>query len=317
MKAKSAPPPSVAQKVAASSIESMLEGATERALAAQLNPNLRVDPAVLATPPPATPPPETFNSLLAQAGEAPGATSVVTVASQPQEGDFLLETNAQMLDSYIAVLAAWVMYTKHPEPYDLSNPGEAAQFVIDLANARNYVVTGGVIKAIPMYLPLGQATTQRIEESTTSANLHTSLLNAMFGGFGLPEAAIGELDSILTEVTQTLANLKLEFSDEEQTLNHFLSFYHLVPVEGSEPPIHVMQGTFMYLEIDQKSWKASLGKSSLEHFSFDMDLTKTSGTMSTGMVSANTSTIANALHALTEHDPKTISEFTGLKGTRV
>jgi hypothetical protein len=310
-------PPSVALQVIASTVEAIFSNAAERASIASINPALGLDAATLAAPPPGIPSPNALNGMLNSIAAAPSATTVVTVPSSPASGDAALVQEVQVLDSYIAVLTAIVMYSKHPEPYDLSKPEQAVQFVIDLADARNYVVTGGVVKAIPMYLPLGQAATQHIEKSTTSAELHIELLTAMFAGFGLPETALTELDSILTEVASSLKALQLSFTSEKQTLNSFVSFYHLVPVEGSEPPIHEMRAAFIYLQMAQASWQASVGKSSVEHFSLDVLMTKSVGTMSAGIVAANSSTIINALKELTEHDPTQISEMTQMRGVKI
>ncbi|MBZ9716042.1 hypothetical protein [Deinococcus multiflagellatus] len=272
--------------------------------------------AALAAPTADTPSSSSLNDLLNGVGTAPGATTVVTVPAAPATGDIALVQNVQTLDSYIATLTALVMYNNHPAPYDLSDPKQAAQFVIDLANARNYVVTGGTVKAIPMYLPMGEASTQTINKSTTSADLHLELLSAMFGALGLPAAVMTELDGILTEVNQSLQSLKLSFETQSQTLNHFVSFYHLVPVEGSNPVINSMRVEFIYLQLNQSSWKAAVGKSSVDHFTLDVTMTRTTATMSAGIVAANASNIVNALMQLTANDPSTISKMTGMKGVK-
>jgi hypothetical protein len=111
--------------------------------------------------------------LLNDVGSAPGTTTVVTVPAAPVTGDMALIQNVQTLDSYIATLTALVQYKNHPAMYDLSDKQQATQFVIDVANARNYVVTGGVVNAMPMYLPMGAASTQTINKTTTSADLPT------------------------------------------------------------------------------------------------------------------------------------------------
>lgn len=263
-----------------------------------------------------TPSSSSLNDLLNGVGTAPGATTVVTVPAAPATGDIALVQNVQTLDSYIATLTALVMYNNHPAPYDLSDKKQAAQFVVDLANARNFVVTGGTVKAIPMYLPMGEASTQTIHKSTTSADLHLELLSAMFGALGLPANVVTELDGILTEVNQSLQSLKLSFETQDQTLNHFVSFYHLVPVEGSKPVINTMQVEFIYLQLAQSSWEASVGKSSVDHFTLDVIMTRTTATMSAGIVAANTSNIVNALMQLTQNDAATISKMTGMKGVK-
>lgn len=257
-----------------------------------------------------------LNDLLNGVATAPGATTVVTVPADPISGDAALIQNVQILDSYIAVLTAIVMYKNHPDPYNLSDEQSAAQFVIDLANARNFIVTGGAVKAIPMYLPMGEASTQTINKSTTSADLHVELLTALFGALGLPANVLTELDGILTNVSETLKNLQLSFSTQSQTLNHFVSFYHLVPVTGANPPVNQMNVEFIYLQLDQSSWKASAGKSSVDHFTLNVSMTRTTATMSAGMVAANTSNIVNALMTLTSNDAQQIAEMTKMKGVK-
>ena len=77
-----------------------------------------------------------------------------------------------------------------------------------------------------------------------------------------------------------------------------------------------MKVRFLYLQIDQNSWKASVGKSSVKHFDFNMILTVTNSTMSNGLVSANTSRIVNSLNSLTAKDPEEISKLTGMKAVK-
>jgi hypothetical protein len=268
-----------------------------------------------------TPSSSDINTLLNNIGTAPGASTVVTVPSAPVSGDVALVQNVQTLDSYIAALTALVMYNNHPAPYNLSDKQDAARFTIDLANARNFVVTGGTVKAIPMYLPMGEATTQSFNKSTTSADLHIDLLNALFGALGLPSGVLTELDGILTEIADALKNLELSFTTQTQTLNHFVSFYYLVPVPGTNPAINQMNVEFIYIQLSQSSWEATVkvGKHSgtVSHFTLDMTTTRTTATMSAGVVAANTSNIVSSLMALTGNDATTISNMTKMKGVKV
>ena len=296
--------------------DQLFQGAGDRAAADRISAFFGIKPAAVPTPAVGSPSKDDLNSLLNSVGTAPGATTAVTVPSAPATGDIALVQNVQTLDSYIATLTALVMYNNHPAPYDLSDKNQAAQFVIDLANARNFVVTGGTVKAIPMYLPMGEATTQSFNKSTTSADLHLELLTALFGSLGLPAAVVSELDGVLTEIADSLKSLQLSFEDQKQTLNHFVSFYYLSPVEGTNPPINQMNVEFIYLQLAQDSWKASVGKSSVSHFSLEMTTTRTKATMSAGIVAANTGNIVNSLLALTGNDANTISEMTKMKGVK-
>ena len=263
-----------------------------------------------------TPSADDLNTLLNNVGTAPGASTTVTVPSSPADGDLSLVQNVQTLDSYIATLTALVMYNNHPAPYDLSDKQQAAQFVTDLANARNFVVTGGTVKAVPMYLPMGEATTQSFNKSTTTANLHLDLLTTLFGALSLPSSVVTELDGVLTEIADSLKNLQLSFEKQTQTLNHFISFYYLTPVDGTNPPVNQMTVEFIYLQIAQSSWEAAAGKSTVSHFSLDMTTTRTTATMSAGIVAANTSNIVDALVELTGNDAQIIAGMTKMKGVK-
>lgn len=302
--------------------EQIFQNAGERAAIDRVYPFFGITPAAVPAPQGLaalaadTPSKDDLNSLLNSVGTAPGATTAVTVPAAPASGDVALIQNVQTLDSYIATLTALVMYNNHPAPYDLSDKQQAAQFVIDLANARNFVVTGGTVKAIPMYLPMGEATTQSFNKTTTSADLHLEVLTALFGALNLPSGVLTELDGILTEIAGSLQNLQLSFTTQTQTLNHFVSFYYLTPVPGTNPPVNQMNVEFIYLQLAQSSWKASVGKSSVSHFTLDMTTTRTTATMSAGIVAANTSNIVSSLLALTGNDAHTISEMTKMKGVQ-
>ena len=305
----------------AASAEQTFQNVGEQAAVQRAYQFFGISPAPAAAPVPlalaaSTPDPSDLNNLLNNVGTAPGASTVVTVPSAPVSGDAALIQNVQTLDSYIAVLTALVMYNNHPAIYDLSDPQQAAQFVIDLANARNYVVTGGTVKAIPMYLPMGEATTQSFNKSTTSADLHIDLLTALFGALSLPSSVLTELDGILTEISDSLKNLQLSFNTQTQTLNHFVSFYYLTPVPGTNPPINQMNVEFIYIQLDQSSWKASIGKSSVSNFTLNMTTTRTTATMSSGIVAANSSNIVSSLLSLTNNDATQISEMTKMKGVK-
>lgn len=263
---------------------------------------------------PITPSTEVMTDFLNSVGKAPGTSTVVTVPAAPIAGDAALIQNVQTLDSYIAVLTALVMYNNHPTAYNLADKVQAAEFAIDVANARNYVVTGGVVKAIPMYLPTQEASTQSFNKSTTTADLHVDLIGALFGGLGLPATVLKELDAILTEIAASLRSLQLSFKTQTQTLDHFITFYHLVPFEGANPPVNQMKVEFIFLQLAQSSWEASVGKSTASNFTLDMTMTRTSSTMNSGIIAANTSAIISSLLQLTGTDAAGIAKMTKARG---
>jgi hypothetical protein len=275
-------------------------------------PERRPGSVMLAT---ATPPdPSSINDLLAKSSQAPGATSIATVPASASSSALALLQQVQLLDSYVSVVAALVVYNARPQGYDLSKPTDASQFVIDFANAKNYAITGGAIKKIQAYLPLASAKTQTLSKQTTSVDLHMDLLNALFAGFGLTASAMAELDGILTNVTNTLKSLTLSFNTQTQTLNHFVSYYYFADVPGAPAGLHQMRVRMFYLQLSQSSWKAAIGKSSVSNFTLDMSYVDIECSMDSMLVAQDVQSIEDSINALTGQDSKAIAKLVGVKG---
>ncbi len=258
-----------------------------------------------------------LSTLLNQVGQAPGATPIATVPNDPQTYQLQLLGNVQTLESYIAVLTAIVLYNKHPEPYDLSDKKQAAQFIIDTANAKNFVMSGGTVKDIALYLPQLSTSNDQKTLHTSTTSIHVDLLKVLFQGLSLAAGALTELDGVLTDVVQTLDDLKLQFSSQTETFNHQISYYYFAPVEGSNPPLQQMKVRFIYLEVDLASWKVSTNKAEHKEFDFSMSITTTDSVMNNNMVSSNASAIAQSCLTLTSNDTATIQKMIGSKGIKV
>lgn len=71
--------------------------------------------------------------------------------------------------------------------------------------------------ALAGYLTPGQIVGQSFSKSVTTADLHLEFLKELFGGFGLPGAALAQLDSILTKVVAGLADVHLSFEKSRAT----------------------------------------------------------------------------------------------------
>ncbi len=154
------------------------------------------------------------------------------------------------------------------------------------------------------YLPVGSITTQSYSKSVTSADLHLEFLGELFGAFSFPEAAMTELDSILTKVVAKLGELKLSFETETEALDHFLTYYYFSTVAGTGgdtgiPAMYVPKVRTFYLHLDQSSWEASVGKSSVEHFKFDMNFFDMDTTMNPGLVANDMTAINGTIQTLT------------------
>lgn len=261
--------------------------------------------AILAAAPAGTPDTTNLNDILNNAVKAPGTTSIATVPNTPDANMYQMLGQVQTLDSYISLLTAFSVYNEHPTAYDITSPADASAFTRAVAKWRNYVITGGAVKAMAGYLPISSITSQSYSKSVTAADLHLEFLGELFGAFSFPEAAMAQLDSILTKLVAQLANLKLSFETQTETLDHFLTYYYFSTVAGTGgdtniPAMYVPKVRTFYLQIDQASWKASVGKSSVEQFKFNMNYFYMDTTMNPGLVANDMTAINGTIQKLTE-----------------
>ena len=267
--------------------------------------------------------PETtdLDKILNNAVDLPGTTSIATVPKQPNNDNLQMLSQVQTLDSYISLLTAFSIYNEHPEPYDITDPKQAAAFTKANAKWRNYVITGGTVKAMAGYLPVGSIVSQSYTKSVTSADLHLEFLGELFKDFSFPQAALTQLDGILTKVVAKLGHVSLSFEKQSDTLDHFLTYYYFstVPGTGGEngpPAMYVPKVRTFYLHIDQSSWKAAVGKSSVSKFKFDMSFYDMTTTMNTGLVAKDMDVINSTIEKLsgnTAAEVKTLMNMQAIK----
>ena len=256
-------------------------------------------------PPPAGTPSSTdLDAILNNAVKAPGTTSIATAPNTPDTAMYQMLGQVQTLDSYISLLTAFCIYNEHPQPYDITKPDQASAFTRAMAKWRNYVITGGGVKAMAGYLPVTSIVSQSYSKQVTSADLHLEFLSELFGGFAFPEATMTELDSILTKVVAQLGSLKVSFESESATLDHFLTYYYFATVpgtggKGQPPAMYVAKVRTFFLHIDQATWKASVGKSSVQHFKFNMNYFDMDTTMNSALVANDMSAINSSIQKLT------------------
>ena len=271
-----------------------------------------------APAPDGTPDTTSLNDILNNAVQAPGTTSIATVPTTPDTSMYQMLSQVQTLDSYISLLTAFSVYNEHPKPYDITVPAEASAFTKAVAKWRNYVITGGAVKAMAGYLPVGTITTQSYSKNVTSADLHLEFLTELFASFSLPEAAMTELDGILTKVVSQLSELKLSFETQSETLDHFLTYYYFSTVEGTGggtgiPAMYVPKVRTFYLHIDQATWKASVGKSTVNHFEFHMNYFDMDTTMNPGLVANDMTAINGTIQKLTGQTAKEVNALMNMK----
>lgn len=255
-------------------------------------------------PPAGTPSSTDLTAILNNAVQVPSTTSIATVPTTPDTGMYQMLGQVQTLDSYISLLTAFCVYNEHPEPYDISNSAQASAFARAMAKWRNYVITGGTVKALAGYLPVGSIVAQSYSKEVFSADLHLEFLSELFGAFSFPKAAMTELDGILTKVVAQLGNVKMSFESEDSTLDHFLTYYYFATVsgtggEGQPPAMYVAKIRTFFMHIDQSSWKVAVGKSSAQKFKFNMNYYDMDTTMNSGLVSTDMATINSTIQTLT------------------
>jgi hypothetical protein len=261
-----------------------------------------------APAPAGTPDTTNLNDILNSVVQAPGTTSIATVPTTPDTSMYQMLSQVQTLDSYISLLTAFSVYNEHPTPYDITKPDQASAFTQAVAKWRSYVITGGTVRAMAGYLPIGQITAQSYNKSVTNTELHVGLLDTLFGGFSLPDSAKKELDSILTNVVAKLGNFQVSIDTQGQTLDHFITYYYFSTVEGTGgttgiPAMYVPKVRTFYLHIDQNSWKSSVsvGKSSVSatHFDFNMNYLDMNTTMNPALVATDMTAINGTIQKLT------------------
>jgi hypothetical protein len=256
------------------------------------------------------PPPQTLFDMLQTDSNAPSSTAVAVIpttdakptldASQMQQ-----LKDVMMLTSFISVASMRRLYQTiyQKSPPDITTPAGAALFVKSAANAKEFVLTS----ALGGYLSLNTSAARSFNQSTTSADLHLGFLTTLFDGFNFPAATIKELDGVLSSVTQTLDSLKMSWSDQSSTLDHMIFLYYFDSVQGMD--IKIPKIRLYFLHIDQSSWTASVGKSSVSHIDFHMNFIDSVYDMDVDATAADRDKIKNLLHTMTGQDLDTLNKL--------
>lgn len=289
---------------------------------AHLLSHVTVTRLMAAEPQPAgTPNGTDLTDILNNAVKLPSATSIATVPTTPDTAMYQMLGQVQTLDSYISLLTAFCVYNEHPEPYDITTPGGASAFARAWPRWRSYVVTGGSVKALAGYLPVGSIVAQSFSKQVRSADLHLEFLSALFGGFSFPKAAMAQLDSILTNVAAKLGSASISFESQDATLDHFLSYYYFATVagtggDGQPPAMYVAKVRTFFMHIDQSSWKLAVGKSSVQKFNFHMNYFDMDTTMNSALVAGDMATINATIQTLTGQTAKEVNALMKLQAIK-
>lgn len=256
------------------------------------------------------PAPATLFDMLHTDNKAPSSTAVAVVPTTGGKSTLTDDQTQQlndvmMLTSFISVASMRHLYQTvyaKSQP-DITTPAGAALFVQSAANAKNFVLTS----ALGGYLSLNTSAARSFKQSTTSADLHLGFLNTLFDGFNFPKATINELDGVLTSITQTLDGLKMSWSDQSSTLDHMIFLYYFDSVQGLD--VKIPKVRLYFLHIDQSSWTASVGKSSVTHIDFNMNFLDSVYDMDTNATAADRDNIKNLLHTMSGQDLDTLNKL--------
>ncbi len=256
-----------------------------------------------------------IDTVMQTINKAPGSTSVVALpATAGADGAPQLNLSQldienlnyiQLLDTYAAAYGAQVAYSRHAnKPWNIADPAEAADFVRSYANARFEVIT----KGLSGVLSLQNATAASMSKDTTSADLHLEFIGGLFSAFGFDDVTMKELDNVLTNVTKSLSSLQMSWSDTNQALDHLVNLYYFEPVQGL-PGVKVPKLRLFFLHIDQSSWTASIGKSSISRFQFHMNYDDFQFTMSTAQMKLDAGKIQGFIEQSTGQGYDTVKKI--------
>ena len=121
-----------------------------------------------------------------------------------------------------------------------------------------------------------------------------------------------ELDGVMTNVTNALRNLQVSWSDQSQTLDHLLAVYFFEPVQGLEA-VHTPKLRLFFLHIDQRSWTLSIGKSSIEHFEFNMNFNDAIGALNTEQMALDRAALQEYVNNLDAANQEAIQKLASPK----
>jgi hypothetical protein len=241
------------------------------------------------------------------AQQAPATTSVLAVPPDISQNDLQNLQDISLLDTYVSVNSASYIYKLNPDGFDITKPKEAADFNRALANSRFRVLTQGLAGL----LSLSSSTQKTFSTTTTAGKLHLEFLGEIFKSFGFPPAALTQLDSILTNIVKQLSNIEFSWSEQGEGLTYVIATYYFEEVQGL-PGARVPKIRLFFLEIDQRSWKLAIGKSSVQQFKFNMNYVDYQYTMSLSQVPTMREKIKAYITSATQQQLETIQNLVAM-----
>ncbi|MFN6536685.1 MAG: hypothetical protein RM021_009955 [Nostoc sp. EkiNYC01] len=201
-----------------------------------------------------------LDDLLKEIEQAPETNPPSVVAPPPQIDYNLYKQlqDLQLLHSYISVVSLGLVQQVLPPRWSINDPYQAVFYQRTMGDAAFQVMSQG----LSGILNLQQSVLHTLEQKTTTAEIHTTLLEELFSSFGFPPSTKAQLDSIMTNIVKGLQSLSLTFETKTEYLNFLVIFYYFEEVMGTDFKIPMLR--LFTLNVSQESWLASvrIGKSS-------------------------------------------------------
>lgn len=255
-------------------------------------------------------------SMVQASKKAPGSTSIAVVDTtgpatsngQPTQDALAIYNDMLTLSSLANVVSMKKVYDAHPAAYDITKPTDATAFI----QAQVVNLNDTFTRQLGAYALPGETTAQHYQKDVLTADLHLEFLTKLFSSFAFPEAAMTKLDGVLTQVKDALANLKVGIESENQTLDHMIFTNYIEAVDIAGVPEKVLTGKIrmFYLKIDQASWKATIGKSSVSKVNFKMDFFDTIFSINSNLVRSDISSITGLINKFTGQSFEEMSKLT-------
>ena len=99
----------------------------------------------------------------------------------------------------------------------------------------------------------------------------------------------------------------MSWSDQSSTLDHMIFLYYFDSIQGMD--VKIPKVRLYFLHIDQSSWTASVGKSSVTHIDFHMNFIDSVYDMDVDSTAADREKIKALLHTMTGQDLDTLNKL--------
>ncbi|CAG8711194.1 9774_t:CDS:1 [Funneliformis caledonium] len=206
------------------------------------------------------PSPEDLIKFLKKENMAPAVVKIKIIP--PSMNSPELDKNIDLLTRFISGVSTLNLYHAM-SGFDIDHVEETTKYMNEKAKSFFDLIKG---KLMSIILPEETHSFLHFEDTTTSVELHLSLLKELFASFKFKPDVTQQLDSILTFVGDNLKSLGLNWRETKQNIGFFTNVFY---VESGKIKLRAF-----YLHIENESWSVHIGKSAVagrEKFAMDYD----------------------------------------------